>query len=389
MQYRTLGKTGLRVSVLGFGAMRLPTQGQPGSAEINFDEASTMIYRAIEGGVNYFDTAYVYHRQQSETFLGQALSQAGLREQVTLATKMPHWLMKGPEEFDPILAQQLERLQTDHIDLYLLHGIDKKSFTKLQEWQVFEWAQKPLADGRIRHLGFSFHDDVEAFKAIVDAYDWGFCQIQYNYMDVQEQAGTEGLQYAAAKGLGLVIMEPLLGGKLAGAPEAVRAIWDKSPIQRAPVEWALDWLWNQPEVTVTLSGMSTLEQVEQNLAFASQARPGNLSAAELALVDEVRAAYQAACLVSCTGCQYCQPCPQEINIPFLFELYNAGHMYGGLQQVRDAFTRWVPVEKRPDQCAKCRECEDKCPQHLPICDLLETVDLVLAGGKSYEEVLHR
>ena len=303
-----------------------------------------MLYRAIEGGVNYIDTAYPYHQKASEPFLGRAL-QGGWRQRVRLATKMPHWMMSGPEEFDRYFDEQLAKLQTDYVDFYLLHGLDKRSWAKLKGWDVFAWAEKRIAEGRIHHLGFSFHDDLATFKDIVDGYDWSFCQIQYNYMDIEEQAGTQGLQYAASKGLAVVVMEPLLGGKLAARQADTRKIWDTAPKKRKPAEWALHWLWSQPEVSVVLSGMSTMQQVEQNLKTASASRPGLLSPAELAVVDQVRETYRKLCLVSCTGCQYCQPCPNELNIPLMFELYNAGHMYGVLKHVREAYKQWIPSRK--------------------------------------------
>lgn len=345
-----------------------------------------MLYHAIEQGVNYLDTAYPYHRQQSEAFLGKIL-QGGWREKVRLATKMPHWMMQGPEQFDSIFDEQLTKLQTEYLDFYLLHGLDKNSWDKLTQWDVFAWAEKRIKEGRIRHLGFSFHDDVDTFKKIVDGYDWSMCQIQYNLMDIEEQAGTAGMQYAASKGLAVVVMEPLLGGKLARPQNDIQAIWDTAAVKRSPADWALQWLWSQPEVSVVLSGMSTMQQVDENLASANQSQPGLLTAADLAIVDQVREAYRKLCLVACTNCQYCQPCPTDINIPLMFELYNAGYMYGVLEEVRSGYLQWIPPEKRADQCAKCRECEDKCPQHLPICELLEQVDQVMGGNKTYQEAL--
>ena len=368
---------------LGRCAFQLASR-KPGP-DIDEKAAAQMLYEAIEGGVNYIDTAYAYHQQQSEPFLGRAL-QGGWREKVRIATKMPHWMMSGPEHFDQYFDEQLHRLQTDHIDFYLLHGLDKRSWEKVKGWDVFSWAEKRIAEGRIHHLGFSFHDDFETFKTIVDSYDWSFCQIQYNYMDIEEQAGTRGLKYAAQKGLGVVVMEPLLGGRLAVSQADVRKIWDHSPIKRRAVDWALQWLWSQPEVSVVLSGMSSVKQVKENLQYASKSEPGLLTASELAVVDNVREAYRKLCLVSCTGCQYCQPCPNDLNIPLMFELYNAGHMYGVLKQVRQAYAHWIPPEKRADQCAKCQECETKCPQHLPICDLLEQVDLVFTQDKTYADL---
>jgi uncharacterized protein len=384
MKYRSFGKLDWQASALGFGVMRMPTiDGVPGSDQIDEQEGARMIYSAIEGGVNYLDTAYPYHRGESEKFLGRIL-QHGWREKVRLATKLPQWLVDDPAKFDQLLDEQLERLNTAYIDFYLIHALDKKSWKKMEGFDVLRWAEKRRSDGSIGHIGFSFHDDYEAFKTIVDAYDWDFCQIQYNYMDIENQAGVEGLRYAAQKGLAVVIMEPLLGGRLAvKPPPEVQAVWDQAPIKRTPADWALQWLWNQPEVSLVLSGMSTMQQVEENLASASRSGVSSLNAEDEAVVDKVRQTFNQLCLVACTSCQYCQPCPNDVNIPLMFELYNAGHMYGVLEEIRKAYQGRIPKNMLADQCTKCRECEDKCPQHLPICDLLEDVDRVLAKGMPY------
>jgi uncharacterized protein len=384
MKYRSFGKLDWQASALGFGVMRMPTiDGVPGSDQIDEQEGARMIYSAIEGGVNYLDTAYPYHRGESEKFLGRIL-QHGWREKVRLATKLPQWLVDDPAKFDQLLDEQLERLNTAYIDFYLIHALDKKSWKKMEGFDVLRWAEKRRSDGSIGQIGFSFHDDYEAFKTIVDAYDWDFCQIQYNYMDIENQAGVEGLRYAAQKGLAVVIMEPLLGGRLAvKPPPEVQAVWDQAPIKRTPADWALQWLWNQPEVSLVLSGMSTMQQVEENLASASRSGVSSLNAEDEAVVDKVRQTFNQLCLVACTSCQYCQPCPNDVNIPLMFELYNAGHMYGVLEEIRKAYQGRIPKNMLADQCTKCRECEDKCPQHLPICDLLEDVDRVLAKGMPY------
>ena len=274
MRYRTFGKLDWRPSALGFGAMRLPTiDGDP--ARIDEPEATRMIRHAIDRGVNYVDTAWPYHRSTSEPFLGRALRD-GYRQRVKLATKLPCWLVKEAADFDRFLAEQLRRLQTEQVDFYLLHALDAERWAAMRDLGVLDWAEQAMADGRIGHLGFSFHDKYEAFQGIVDAYDgWTFCQIQYNYMDEQEQAGVRGLNYAVDKGLAVVVMEPLRGGMLAGdVPDPVQAIWDAAPVQRSAADWALQWLWNQPAVSLVLSGMSTMAQVEQNLASAEQSAVG-------------------------------------------------------------------------------------------------------------------
>jgi predicted aldo/keto reductase-like oxidoreductase len=288
MQYRTFGKLDWEPSALGFGAMRLPViDDNPG--KIDEPEATRMLRYAIDHGVNYVDTAYPYHEETSETFLGRAL-QDGYRQRIKLATKLPSWLVKVAEDCDRYLNEQLERLQTETIDFYLLHGLNEERWPKLRDLNVLEWAEKAMADGRIRYLGFSFHDRYDVFQEIVDASDqWTFCQIQYNYMDEEHQAGTRGLKYAADKGLAVVVMEPIRGGQLArNPPQAIAELWDTAAPRRTPADWALQWVWNHPEVSVVLSGMSTMEQVKQNVASASQSGPGTLTADELALIARVR-----------------------------------------------------------------------------------------------------
>ncbi len=364
MQYRPFGKVELRVSALGFGCMRLPILNGD-YAQIDEPEAMRMLRHAIDGGVNYVDTAYGYHRGNSERFVGRAL-QDGYRQKVGLATKLPQWLVNEQADFERLFSEQLDRLQTDHIDYYLMHALGAKSWHKIYDLGILDWIEKTRASGRILHVGFSFHDTLEAFKEIVDAYPgWDFAQIQYNYMDVNEQAGTAGLQYAAQRGMGMVIMEPLLGGRLVRPPEAVQALWDAAPTRRSPADWALQWLWNQPEVSVVLSGMSTFQQVEENLVSANSAAVNPLSPAELALVEQVRAKTQELCAVPCTHCDYCQPCPNKVNIPRLFELYNNASMYNVLDESRREYAN-MPMEERADMCLDCDECEDKCPQHIPI-----------------------
>lgn len=387
MQYRTFGKLDWKPSALGFGAMRLPViNGEPG--QIDEPEATRMVRAAIDGGVNYVDTAYPYHRGTSESFLGRALKD-GYRERVKLATKLPCWLVKEPADFDRYLDEQLARLDTPKIDFYLLHALDAARWHAMRDLRVLDWAERAMADGRIGHLGFSFHDKYEAFQEIVDAYDgWTFCQIQYNYLDEENQAGTRGLKYAAGKGLGVVVMEPLRGGLLAGnagqrqgrgVPGPIQALWDTAPIRRTPAEWALQWLWHQPEVSLILSGMSTLAQVQENLASAARSGPGLLSAEELALVAQVRDQYRRLAPIPCTDCKYCQPCPNGVNIPGIFDAYNQAMMFDAPEHARFVYANWVPEAERGDKCIACGECETKCPQHIAIIEWLETADRYLTG----------
>jgi len=377
MQYRHFGRLDWHPSALGFGCMRLPTIGGD-SGQIDEAEATRMLRTAIDGGVNYVDTAYLYHRGNSEPFVGRAL-QDGYRQRVRLATKSPVWLVEKPEDFDRFLDEQLQRLQTDFVDFYLLHSLDAGSWGKVKELRLLERAERALADGRIHYLGFSFHDSYEVFREIVDSFDWTFCQIQYNYMDEENQAGRRGLEYAAGKGLAVVVMEPIRGGQLARTPPPeVQALWDSAERRRTPADWALQWVWNQPEVSLLLSGMSTMEQVVQNLASAERSGPGTLTADELALIARVRDVYRRLRPIPCTDCQYCQPCPNGVSIPRIFEIYNDGQVYGDMDSAR-MFYGWLKEEERADRCVECRECEERCPQSIAIVEWLARVHQALAG----------
>jgi predicted aldo/keto reductase-like oxidoreductase len=365
VQYRTFGQLDWKPSALGFGAMRLPRiDNDPG--QIDESEATRMIHYAIDHGVNYVDTAYPYHRETSETFLGRAL-QDGYRERIKLATKMPCWKVEEFEDFDRLLEEQLGKLQTDHIDFYLLHALDAKSWPKVRDQGVLRWAEGTLTDGRIGHLGFSFHDKVEVFQEIVDATDlWTLCQIQHNFMDVDYQAGTKGLRYAAGKGLAVVIMEPLRGGMLTQhVPPSVQQIWDGAPVRRTPADFALQWLWNQPEISLVLSGMSAMEHVVENVESADRSGSGTMSEGELAVIAQVREQYEALCAIPCTACEYCLPCSSGVNIPGIFEIYNDMLMYGdeGLAQM---FYSWLDEKERANLCIECGECLEKCPQRIEI-----------------------
>lgn len=386
MQYRQFGTLDFKVSALGFGAMRLPTK----DGQIDEDEATRMLHYAIDHGVNYIDTAYNYHDGNSEVFLGRALK-SGYRDRVMLATKLPTWKVESRRDFDKYLNEQLKRLQQEYIDFYLLHTLNKKSWPKLSALGVREWAEKAMADGRIRYLGFSFHDDYPAFKKIVDEYNWTMCLIQYNYMDVENQAGRKGLEYAAAKGLAVAIMEPLLGGKLVDPPPAVQKLWDSTGNGRSPVEWALQWLWNQPEVSVVLSGMSRMEQTKENVALAGRSGINLLTPEELALYDRVRAQYQELIAVSCTKCGYCLPCPQGVDIPGNFSVYNAGIMFDKPDFSRGEYRWWKRAFDRGDmeddiraaRCIQCGECEEKCPQSIPISRWMPVIHRALEENGPY------
>jgi len=371
--------------------MRFPVKDGD-SANIDEPEAMGMLHYAIDHGLNYLDSGYPYHGGNSERFLGRALK-GGYREKVRLATKLPTWLVEASKDLDRYLNEQLERLQTDHIDFYLLHGLRADWWHKLRDLGVREWAEGAIADGRIGHLGFSFHDEYEVLKEIVDEYDrWTLCQIQHNYMDIENQAGTKGLRYAASKGLAVVIMEPLLGGRLVNPPDPVQQIWDSAAQKRTPVDWALQWLWNQPEVSVVLSGMSTMEQVEENVVSAGASGISTLTTEELALFDQVRERYQEPCPIPCTKCRYCMPCPNGVDIPRNFEIYNHGKMYDKPDLVRRQYA-WIaqafqqgiaPDNPQAGKCIQCRECEDKCPQSILISEWMPIVHQVLGEGQPYD-----
>ncbi|MGA9060765.1 MAG: aldo/keto reductase [Terracidiphilus sp.] len=375
MQYRPFGKLDWKASALGFGCMRFPAaSGQAHTPNIDEAEAIHMLRYAIDHGVNYIDTAYLYHEGKSELVVGRALRD-GYRERVRLATKMPTWLVQGPQDFDRFLNEQLAKLQTDHIDFYLLHSLNKGFWTNfVLKHNLLGQAERALADGRVRNLGFSFHDDYACFEEIVNASDlWSFCQIQYNYMDTENQAGTRGLKLAAEKGLAVVVMEPLMGGRLADPPPAIRETIARDPAHRSPAQLAFEWVWDQPEVSVVLSGMSTMDQVVDNLKIVDEARVGKLGPADQSLIARVREQYQARITIPCTKCGYCMPCPNGVNIPVSFDLFNYAHAYDDLAAARFRYKFVLREEERAGACIDCDTCEGLCPQHIPISEWMPKV----------------
>lgn len=370
MLYRKVPKTGDELSILGYGVMRLPTTED---GAVDEEKAIAQMRKAIDNGVNYLDTAWPYHGGQSEIVLGKALND-GYREKVKIADKLPPWNVKTREDMDAVLDKQLEKLGVETIDYYLLHALEGSSWDRLKDLGVIDFLEKAKADGKIGHIGFSFHGVCEDFKRIIDAYDWEFCQIQYNFLDQTRQAGTEGLEYAAEKDIAIIVMEPLRGGNIGrpDAPPAVQALWDTAETKRTPVEWALRWVWNRPEVTVVLSGMNVDEHIDQNLAIAEVAEADSLTEAELSLVDRVAEKYDELMPVNCTGCGYCMPCPVGVRIPACFELYNSAHMFNDPQQmVRFRYEAMVGgalsgKKGYASQCIECGQCMEHCPQHIDI-----------------------
>ena len=357
--------------------MRLPTLEHKAHL-IDEEKAQAMVDYAIRNGVNYFDTAYVYHSEvpfqagMSELFLGRALK--NYRPNVHLATKLPSWFVQSRADMDRFLDEQLQRLQTHFIDFYLLHSLTEELWAKLCRLGVTQFLDAAIADGRIKHAGFSFHDGAPLFRSIVDAYHWSFCQIQYNFMDEDYQAGRAGLEYAAGKGLGVVVMEPLRGGGLAARiPAEVQAVWDKSRVKRTAAEWALRFVWNRPEVSVVLSGMTEPEQMEENVRIASQGLAHSLTGEDLALIQEAKAIYQARIRVNCTSCGYCMPCPSGVDIPANFLQLNNLAIYRDRAAADFFYFHILKEEQRASHCEECGQCEELCPQHIPIRAMLKEV----------------
>ncbi len=362
--------SGDRLSVLGYGCMRLPEKG----GRIDEARAQKQLRSAIDRGVNYVDTAMPYHMGASEPFVGRALRE-GYREKVKLATKMPHWSVQTREDMDRFLSVQLDNLQTDRIDYYLIHNLQSASWKKLRELGVEDFIRRSVDGGKIGSIGFSYHGGKADFKEIVDSYAWEFCQLQINYLDQDNQAGLEGMRYAAAKGMGIIAMEPLRGGALArtSAPQ-FQSIWDGAPVRRSPAEWALRWVWNLPEVTLALSGMNEESHIDENLRVADEAAAGSLTGREIEIVDRVCVTYRQGLKVGCTGCRYCMPCPSGVQIASCFAAYNEAFMGAPkgietprLRYIVDASGLFTGTAKGfASQCTECKKCLGKCPQHIAI-----------------------
>lgn len=367
MLYREYGKTHENVSILGFGCMRFPTN----DGKIDEEKSTEMIEYALSKGVKYFDTAYTYHDGESESFVGKALEK--YRKDIFIATKLPSWLIKSREDMDRILNEQLQRLRTDYIDFYLVHALNKDYFNSLKENGLFDFLNSIKLNGKVKHIGFSFHDSCDVFKEIVDSYPWEFCQIQYNYLDTNYQAGIEGLTYAADRRLGIAIMEPLRGGKLAGnIPDDIKELWDSSEVKKTPVEWALKYLWNDERINVVLSGMSDFAHIIDNINYAETSEINCLTNEELNLITKVTDAYNTKIKVNCTECRYCMPCPVGVNIPRNFDILNKASLFNDMEGYKNTYNS-MDEESKAASCIKCGKCETLCPQNIQIREKLEEV----------------
>lgn len=370
MKYRP-DRYGNPISQLGYGCMRFTRKG----SGIDYEKAEKEVLLAIEKGINYFDTAYIY--PGNEECLGWILEKNHCRDKVNIATKLPQYLLRSATAIDKTFREELSRLRTDYIDYYLMHMFtDYAEWVRLQNLGIEQWIARQKEEGRIRYIGFSYHGDTEMFLKILDAYDWDFCQIQYNYLDEHTQAGKTGLQAAAKKGIPVIIMEPLRGGKLVNLPEQAKQVLASHGKGYTPAELGLRWLWNQPEVTCVLSGMNSEEMVNENIRIASEAEPGHLTEEDMEIVAQIRQIIRQREKVGCTGCRYCMPCPKGVDIPGNFHYYNLMYMEKK-SSARKEFARNMGLRKEPGfatQCVGCGLCEKHCPQHLPIRQKLKEAD---------------
>ncbi|MFX1427954.1 MAG: aldo/keto reductase [Promethearchaeota archaeon] len=403
MKYRKMGSLDWEVSALGFGAMRLPMNQM---MQVNEEESIKMIRYAIDNGVNYVDTAYPYHNGISEVIVGKALKD-GYREKVHLTTKLPLRMVNKTEDFDKFLNKQIERLQTTP-DIYLFHGMSANGLKRVKDLNLIEKMEEAKAKGLIKYIGFSFHDSFEAFKEIIDFYDWDCCQIQYNYLDIEYQAGIKGVKYAGSKGIALIIMEPIRGGQLAIPDHAlerkpeIKTVLDKSTIKRTMPDWALQFVWNHPEVSVVLSGMSSMQQVIENVESASNSGINALTEEELQTISKLREAFRKYILIPCTSCGYCQPCPNGVTIPQVIRLINdlyywgergrirINYFYAGMVKTEDEFekkkAKGDSMQGAGTLCIQCGECLEKCPQQIDIPFYMEKSNALFEEGKKISEV---
>ncbi|KZX15240.1 L-glyceraldehyde 3-phosphate reductase [Methanobrevibacter cuticularis] len=365
MLYREMEKTGDKLSILGFGCMRYPRK----NGRIDFERTKKQIISAIDNGINYFDTAYMY--PGSEEVLGKILSE-GYREKVKIATKLLMIVIKTREDMDKMFEKQLKRLQTDYIDYYMLHSINLEQWENLKDNGLIEFIEEEQNKGRILNIGFSFHGNVFDFKKLVDDYDWDFCMIQYNYLDENYQAGKEGLDYASSKGLGIIAMEPLRGGMLVDKlPDSAKKIIENFHIKKTPAEWALRWLWDNPNINVVLSGMNREKDVAENIAIASNVQPNSLKDDEKEMINEVKEEFKNRIKIDCTACGYCLPCPHGVDIPMAFSSLNDKAIFGGMKSNIQYLMTTTENDSLASKCNECGICEKKCPQNIAIVEELK------------------
>lgn len=371
MRYREFGKTGEKISILGFGCMRFPQI----DGKIDEEKTIEMVRYAIDNGVNYIDTAYPYHNGESEIVVGKILKD-GYRERVNLATKLPSWEINSREDMDKYFNEQLKKLQTEQIDFYLIHALDKGLWENLVENNIFDFLNEIKKSKKVRYVGFSFHDKYEVFKEIIDSYDWDFTQIQYNYLDEEYQAGTKGLEYASKKDMGVIIMEPLRGGKLANnLPNDILEIINKSDSKKSPAQWAFKFLYNKPEIGIVLSGMSNMEQVIDNIRICNEdGVADSMNLENEKVIEALRDTLKSKIKINCTDCKYCMPCPNGVNIPACFECLNNSSMFNDIECIKNNMYKYL-IEQDVDasKCIECGKCEKSCPQHIDIINKLKKV----------------
>jgi predicted aldo/keto reductase-like oxidoreductase len=386
MEYRKFNKFDKPVSLFGIGCMRFPMIQTGDGAVVDEEQSIQMIRYGIDHGVNYIDTAYPYHNGESELIVAKALKN-GYRDRTYLATKLPVWLVEKYDDMERFLDIQLNKLETDCIDFYLLHALNKSRWDSLMELKVLDFMEKAKANGKIKYICFSFHDNNKTFKEIINAYDWDMCQIQMNIMDMDEQATVEGLKYAGDKNIPVVIMEPLKGGKLANrVPDEIGQIYGQSRIKRTPVDWAFRWLYNFPQVAVILSGVSSMEQLKDNLRIFNDAKANCMDEEELALIEQVRQAYLKGIKIPCTGCEYCLPCPQRVSIPRIFDLVNSAFMYMSEKDSKNNYQRFIVNDGNDaSKCVECGQCENVCPQNIPIMQKLKESHIFLTGQGDFPD----
>jgi predicted aldo/keto reductase-like oxidoreductase/predicted transcriptional regulator YdeE len=394
MKYRKMGSLDWEVSALGFGCMRLPTKKENGNEAIDERAAIKMIRYAIDNGVNYFDTAFPYHNETSEILVGNALKD-GYREKVKLVTKLPTWKVTKREDFDKYLNTQLKKLQTNYLDIYLFHALSKRTFELVKKYDFMEKMEEAKAAGKIRHIGFSFHDSYEVFKEIIDFYNWDMAQIQWNFVDHNTQATTKGLEYAASKGIAIVVMEPIKGGFLTKTTKEIEDIIENAPVKRSAASWALQYVWNHSGVSVALSGMSTLDQVKENIESANNSGINSLNPEELKTISDMAIRFIKKSLIPCTACYYCQPCPSGVNIPKIFGMLNELLWIENRDEYIKYYEYLAKTKEKLNEnrdngnaalCVQCGECLEKCPQMIDIPYELKRAHLVLGEGQEFSDV---